>query len=151
MTIVPSFSRGRRALAAVALGVAALLPSAGVAAQISQGTWYESLSTSCSATTTCALTFTAIGAGKTLVARNVSCRMVTPNKALITNLSVSGAGTTYIPVGAPQVTFASQRWFFASAEIFSTFIAGQTPRVSFSSGVSGNLILSCSLSGELRP
>jgi hypothetical protein len=153
VTLIPLSFRARRAraTAAVALGLAALATSAGAAPQISQGTWYEGRSTNCTGALSCTLSLTAIPAGKTLIARNLACRLTTPRSGIVTGFSLSGVGTTFVPVGLPQYTSSSTRYYYVNAEIFSTFIAAQIPRVSFSSIPSGNLSLTCSLSGELKP
>lgn len=147
MTTFPLF----RALI-VAFVMMTFAPPAPAAPVISQGAWYESINRDCANVSACTLTFTPVGTGKTLIARNVTCRLITPNNAR-TTLYVWGnsSGTTQIALGAPQIVYSTNRRYYVNAEILMPFVGGNRARIVVNTEVLGNVGLYCSLSGELKP
>ncbi len=152
MTVLPLFRRVRRyrALAAFSLGLAAFAPPAG-AAQISAGTWIETVGKSCPNTQFCFVDFSAVPAGKTLIARNVACRLVIPNTASNALLYLGAGGKlSYLVPGTP-IRVGTGLQYYLNTEIFVPFVAGVNPKVAYTAtAVIASIYLSCTLSGELK-
>ena len=150
MIKLPLFSGVRRAVAVITLATFAL--PAGAAPQIEHGTWIDSLSKLCGGTFTCTGIFTAVPAGKTLIARNISCRITIPTQYSALAIGLTGNNKVVNLVFGPSIVQGSSEYYVVNTEIFDPFKAGAIPTVNYTSNATApSTRLNCTLSGELRP
>ncbi len=144
------------ALALLAFGLIAGA-SAGMAAVpplINKGTWIESKSASCQDKISCFVEFTPVPAGRTLIARNVSCRIHTLNYNTFTDYLVLGgnARSSYLNAGPPMNS--NNRIYVMNSRIFVPFLPAAKPRITYkllAVGFETSISIACTLSGELKP
>jgi hypothetical protein len=137
LRLSPSFASTPCRLAALSLALVLLAPSAGAVPQISQGTWTEYVNQVCYTTYDCSATFTAVPTGKTLIARNISCRLAMPpstSSFAYVYLSTSPAGADrrhhLVFENAYTIQFTTLTLVrVANDDIFVPFVAGQRPSV----------------------
>jgi hypothetical protein len=131
-------------------------PASQAASVLSQGHFEEFVASSgCSGSQSCAATFTAIPAGKTLILSNVSCSITASQTAAILALTLTRQGSASIQAFLNVSTLLSAgsfRRFVSNTEIPKIYVGGQIPRVAVSFTASQAISsMQCYLTGQILP
>ncbi|BBE72376.1 hypothetical protein [Oharaeibacter diazotrophicus] len=144
-----------------ALAAAALVASATAATAaptIAGAYWSERVLKVCDNTSFCELNFTAVPAGKTLIATDAGCVVTMPTNQAISAISVSGRKadntsiglTNYVQISSFS-SDASSRRYQGQTKMTHLVLATQRATVTASkSAAVGEFIVSCTLTGTLQ-
>jgi hypothetical protein len=150
---MPLFRRARCALPAFALATAAFALPATAAPQISQGTYIDTVSRTCTPTgTICPAVFGAVPAGKTMIIHNIACKIAIPSTASIRYTVIGGNNrSTFIEAGTHIIVGSTKEYVFET-DTYHPLLAGQSPIFFvFSQAPTPNISITCTIAGELRP
>ncbi|HET7680838.1 MAG TPA: hypothetical protein VFK79_11985 [Xanthobacteraceae bacterium] len=135
--------------AAVFVLLLATLPAYSVPV-IVQGYYEEQKARSCSAVTSCAMSFSAVPAGKLLTIKHVSCKISAGGSAALSSalLSINFRHTYLTPV---LIVTSSTRTWYAGGEMLRLAEEGIAPSISVSFVSSTNYSMACVLTGQITP
>jgi hypothetical protein len=144
-------------LSRVILGIAAFFVSlfaalpAYAVPKIVQNLYEESLARSCSAISTCTLTFSPVPAGKLLTVKYLSCRVSAGGTVAIfqVQFSVNFRHAYLVPV--PVSVAPAPRTWYAGGEMLRLVEAGVAPLVTVSFVNNFNGGVACNMTGEIGP
>jgi hypothetical protein len=153
--MIKSYGRGRL-IGLVLFAVTGVTSPSQAASVLSQGHFEEFVASSgCAGSPSCAVSFTAIPAGKTLILSNVSCSITASQTASILALTLTRQGSAsilaFLNVGTLLST-GSFRRFVSNTEISKIYVGGQIPRVAVSFTASQAISnTQCYLTGQILP
>lgn len=105
---------------------------------------------SCSAVTSCAMSFSVVPAGKLLTVKHLSCRINAGGSAALSQVQLS-ANFRHTYLTPVQIFSGTTRTWYAGGEMLRLVEAGATPTISVSFVSNTNYSMACVLTGQITP